>query len=140
MLTKDKESFIPTRILVMRSHVYSKSKKLRLSANSIENVFFIHKYLRLQAYPVTTIKASVLAIPNQQRTAIRKRSQVPVCVYIKERFPISSRSPQCVLNDMKKIPPPNFVFLTMKLSMNHRAIQSLNTNKLSPLYTFPVYS
>lgn len=50
-------------------------------------------------YPVTTIKANVLAIPNQQRTAIRKRSQVPVCVYIKERFPISSRSPQCVLNE-----------------------------------------
>lgn len=74
-------------------------KKLRLSANSIENVFFIHKYLRLQAYPVTTIKANVLAIPNQQRTAIRKRSQVAVCVYIKERFPISSRSPQCVLNE-----------------------------------------
>lgn len=114
-------------------------KKLRLSANSIENVFFIHKYLRLQAYPVTTIKANVLAIPNQQRTAIRKRSQVPVCVYIKERFPISSRSPQCVLNETfgryeKKIPPPNFVFLTMKLSMNHRAIQSLNTQAFPSLY------
>lgn len=114
-------------------------KKLRLSANSIENVFFIHKYLRLQAYPVTTIKANVLAIPNQQCTAIRKRSQVPVCVYIKERFPISSRSPQCVLNETfgryeKKIPPPNFVFLTMKLSMNHRAIQSLNTKALPSLY------
>lgn len=114
-------------------------KKLRLSANSIENVFFIHKYLRLQAYPVTTIKANVLAIPNPQRTAIRKRSQVPVCVYIKERFPISSRSPQCVLNETfgryeKKIPPPNFVFLTMKLSMNHRAIQSLNTQALPSLY------
>lgn len=87
----------------------------------------------------STIKANVLAIPNQQRTAIRKRSQVPVCVYIKERFPISSRSPQCVLNETfgryeKKIPPPNFVFLTMKLSMNHRAIQSLNTKALPSLY------
>lgn len=117
----------------------AKVKVATLSQLNRKCLFFIHKYLRLQAYPVTTIKANVLAIPNQQCTAIRKRSQVPVCVYIKERFPISSRSPQCVLNETfgryeKKIPPPNFVFLTMELSMNHRAIQSLNTQALSSLY------
>lgn len=57
-------------------------KKLRLSANSIENVFFIHKYLRLQAYPVTTIKANVLAIPNQQPAQQYEKEVKCLCVCI----------------------------------------------------------
>lgn len=115
----------------MRSH----EKVATLSQLNRKCLFHSQVLEIASIYPVTTIKANVLAIPNQQCTAIRKKkSSACVCVYINERFPISSRSPQCVLNDMKKIPPPNFVFLTMKLSMNHRAIQSLNIQALPSLY------
>ena len=101
---------------LLYSNWNSKWKEIRMSEETSHNVLFYFQVLENSHNLLTTIKANVLAIYNP------KHFRTKICVRA-----ACSRSLLCVLNgkhfgDKKHY----FCVLTMELSMNHKAIQSLS--------------